>query len=128
MGGSRLPDKAAHEFLYFRLISGPSRQISWVRDHPVRTACQTPVHPPVEARAVQLPPPELPESRPVPRTYLSPWTTVTLTPPAGVTLPETPAKSWDTTRPPITLMGKRKDESQLPERVTAVTLQVPSKL
>ena len=124
MGPSRLPDKAAHGFLYFRLISGPCRE----KAHPVRTACHTPVQPPDGALATHRPPPELPARRPVPRTERSPWTTVTVTAPFGETRPETPAKSCETTRPPMTLMGNRKEGSQLPAWVVAVTLQVPSKL
>jgi hypothetical protein len=125
---SRLAHKAAHEFLYFRLTFGRLPQKFCSSDHPVRTACQTPVHAPDEDLAAQRPPPELPASRPVPRTYRSPWTTVTVTAPRGVTWPETPEISWETTRPPMTLMGNRNEGSQGPDWLVAVTLHLPSKL
>jgi hypothetical protein len=72
------------------------------------------------------PPPELPESRPLPLALEAPTDAVTETAPEALTLPLTLPPPADETRWPVTVNGKLV-EPQLPARVLNCTFQTPSK-
>src|SRR3984957_20114843 len=72
------------------------------------------------------PPPELPDSRPLPLALDSPTDTATETAPEGLTPPVTLPPPADETRRPETVNGKLL-EPQLPARVLNCTFQMPSK-
>src|ERR1700688_297931 len=72
------------------------------------------------------PPPELPDSRPLPLALDAPTETLTETAPEGLMPPVTLPPPADETRRPETVNGKLL-EPQLPARVLNCTFQMPSK-